>query len=811
MRKSIRSSRNTLSWGTSGTLALAAALTPGTMLGAQPAWADVASTGGNVPIVSGNDVNGPLVTIVKPHYSDQLRGKEQVLVAIKARNFAPKTIEMFVDDKSATGGPMDINTLTLPSPAFNWDTTAFQDGPHRLTVRVTDTQGFRGQSDVVVYVNNNKEVATTPPVLKWLNLSPGEVLHGDVKIQLQAVNKFGVKYIYVSLNPANAPAQKPPLRWWLINRPPYEVALNTRRISDGNYVLNATGFDAFEQEGYASLLPITIANLLPTPFSPTPPRDVNPGVPAAPSAPTLPTVPVAKMPQGATPPPTAQAIEPLPPDQTETTSVNPELLNNQGSSSVQDPPQASDITPGPEPDAVPEATQTQTPNVGTAVPTTPQVSQLAKTDIRPPVAPPATTALPLDVQGAITPPSRLAAPPQRAERIARFEAMMPSAGNKRSPAASSTLSGSSPAPTAGQKQEWSGSIVYKPLPRLDAPAGRTARAEGGRATAPSGAARPTNEVVVAAAPAMSKEVALTRMALEAAAVLAVRSGAPSVTRPARAEGNGRLIAPSGAARNAMPKTPTQPTLLERMVAAPPVKSPATYAPGGVVSIPPMSIMEATRIIATPPKPNQTATETQPRRAALPKFPSPLLRSSEPASITVAPIANWSMQATNLPTIHTSERDETVKAIAARYRVPAPVLAAANNLQPWSHVRTGTALQLPKALLVKYGGKPVTGDVASFMMGSTGVTPFRFLFQAQGGTLTWDQKNWRVTARNGDREVTLAIGSKSAIVNREEVMMDLAAFLCSGRTMVPLRFFEKALHAQVEWEPTTGRLYVAAAN
>jgi len=30
-------------------------------------------------------------------------------------------------------------------------------------------------------------------------------------------------------------------------------------------------------------------------------------------------------------------------------------------------------------------------------------------------------------------------------------------------------------------------------------------------------------------------------------------------------------------------------------------------------------------------------------------------------------------------------------------------------------------------------------------------------------------------------------------------------------MVPLRFFETALQARVEWEPTTGRLFVAMAN
>jgi hypothetical protein len=29
--------------------------------------------------------------------------------------------------------------------------------------------------------------------------------------------------------------------------------------------------------------------------------------------------------------------------------------------------------------------------------------------------------------------------------------------------------------------------------------------------------------------------------------------------------------------------------------------------------------------------------------------------------------------------------------------------------------------------------------------------------------------------------------------------------------VPVRFFETALHAQVEWDPSTGRLFVAMAE
>ena len=78
-------------------------------------------------------------------------------------------------------------------------------------------------------------------------------------------------------------------------------------------------------------------------------------------------------------------------------------------------------------------------------------------------------------------------------------------------------------------------------------------------------------------------------------------------------------------------------------------------------------------------------------------------------------------------------------------------------------------------------------------------------------MTWDETSQRVTASNGSHHVSITIGSREANVGDQKVMMDLAAFLLSGRTMVPVRFFEKAFDTKVEWEPATSRIYVAMSN
>jgi hypothetical protein len=165
----------------------------------------------------------------------------------------------------------------------------------------------------------------------------------------------------------------------------------------------------------------------------------------------------------------------------------------------------------------------------------------------------------------------------------------------------------------------------------------------------------------------------------------------------------------------------------------------------------------------------------------------------------------------LPTSYQTTSDESLAATAARLGVSPEMLASVNKLPVSALLARGTTVLVPRTLTVSYLGKEVKSDVPALMVGSTSTTAFRFLFEAQGGTVQWDSAHHRVVAQNGDQQVVLQIGSRAATVNDQKVMMDLAAYLLSGRTMVPVRLFEKALHAQVEWEPTTGRMLVSIHN
>ena len=210
--------------------------------------------------VSESNQNGPQVAIIRPGYNDVLKGKYRILIAVTAKKYNPQSVEMFVDGVSATGGPVPLSSLA--SSSFDWDTRGFSDGKHKLTVRVTDAQGFRGWSEVTVFVNNGRVVDTVPPDLRWIGIEPFQQLSGQVQLEVDAADNFGVKLLQIQINPIETPNRTPALYSWLLNQPPYRVNLDTlgRKMPDGLYSLKALAFDSNDQQGDAPPLTVGIVN-----------------------------------------------------------------------------------------------------------------------------------------------------------------------------------------------------------------------------------------------------------------------------------------------------------------------------------------------------------------------------------------------------------------------------------------------------------------------------------------------------------------------------------------------------------------------
>lgn len=792
-------------------------------------------------LLAASEATGPLVSFQQPTHADQLSGKAQIGINIAGRRYPAKWVELLVDDYSATkGGPVQLDSSMLPLAHFEWDTRVYADGPHKLSVIITDSQGFKGRSDVQVYINNKGGQDIIPPTVRWVNVRNGDVLRGDFPVQVDATDNFGVKWVIVSLNPAISPTMKPALRGALLNIPPYIFRLNTAGLPASRYVLNAEAFDALDNRGTAPPIEVLIGPAflssgggggyaIPTPSTPDKTTIDIPPTPSGPSGGN----------DTANTGATGRNINPIAPDTTtqnegsgSETPSTPSLNRGAGEAGT------ADTLPGVTGELPSERT-TRQPSTGPVIATLPNSEQrlaTATAKMTRPASPlsgaDSTPVLPAETRSTLREP-----------RVARLNASRPEATRRDLPRAGEV---------AAAKRN------TETLPPVTAPVGS------------SSASNRTNHVAQSAMPQAEKRIATASVKVQNETPV-VETGTPQLSRgnmssvdsnvalneshAVKAQINAQKLAsmPTGVAR-ALPKSASAPQLTRHANVAnsgisrafPETKAHRSLGPTVAILpaaikaypdlptpnlLPNMTVGSSSGPLMTVPRVMPPHFNTRASRNAeplppaspqkLPTIPVPTfamnaampktgaLRPLE--SITVAPAPQWGTQAAVLPATHTVLRNESLSSIARRYKMPVAVLAAANNLKPTAGLQMGAKLHLPHALQVTYGGQPIKTDAASFMMGSVGVTPFRFLFEKQGGKLDWNAKTRQVTAKGPQGNIQLTIGSRTAVVNEKDSLMDLAAFLMSGRTMVPVRFFEQALHAQVEWDPATGRLYVATGN
>jgi hypothetical protein len=95
-------------------------------------------------------------------------------------------------------------------------------------------------------------------------------------------------------------------------------------------------------------------------------------------------------------------------------------------------------------------------------------------------------------------------------------------------------------------------------------------------------------------------------------------------------------------------------------------------------------------------------------------------------------------------------------------------------------------------LQQYDQSPVNVD------GRT-MVPLRAIFESLGAKVEWDSSTQTVTATKDDIKVVLTINSNEAWVNGNKVMLDVPAKLINEKTMVPIRFVSEALGADVKWD------------
>lgn len=79
-----------------------------------------------------------------------------------------------------------------------------------------------------------------------------------------------------------------------------------------------------------------------------------------------------------------------------------------------------------------------------------------------------------------------------------------------------------------------------------------------------------------------------------------------------------------------------------------------------------------------------------------------------------------------------------------------------------------------------------------------LVPMRGIFEKLGANVNWDRSTRMVTANRGSSNVELRIGDRNAMVNGQNVTLDVPPMMLDGTTLVPIRFVSESLGAKVGW-------------
>ncbi|MET3938418.1 hypothetical protein ABIC22_001230 [Paenibacillus sp. PvP094] len=92
-----------------------------------------------------------------------------------------------------------------------------------------------------------------------------------------------------------------------------------------------------------------------------------------------------------------------------------------------------------------------------------------------------------------------------------------------------------------------------------------------------------------------------------------------------------------------------------------------------------------------------------------------------------------------------------------------------------------------------------------------LVPLRSIFEGLDATVGYTNKTKTITATRGDQEVSLKLGSKTAYINGEAVLLDVPASTIKGNTMVPIRFVSEAFGEKVFWNSRNQRVDIKTTS
>ncbi|MCV9950634.1 stalk domain-containing protein [Paenibacillus sp. BT-177] len=108
-------------------------------------------------------------------------------------------------------------------------------------------------------------------------------------------------------------------------------------------------------------------------------------------------------------------------------------------------------------------------------------------------------------------------------------------------------------------------------------------------------------------------------------------------------------------------------------------------------------------------------------------------------------------------------------------------------------------------------RPLELTAQPLLLNGTTLVPMRQLFEAQGAVLSWNGSSKTVTATKNDTTLTYRIGEVTSTLNGKTLSLNVPGQIVEGNTMIPLRFVSEALGSTVKWDDLTRTIRIASAD
>jgi hypothetical protein len=117
--------------------------------------------------------------------------------------------------------------------------------------------------------------------------------------------------------------------------------------------------------------------------------------------------------------------------------------------------------------------------------------------------------------------------------------------------------------------------------------------------------------------------------------------------------------------------------------------------------------------------------------------------------------------------------------------------------------------LAQPVTVIVNGQAMQFDQPPIVQGGRVFVPLRGIFETLGASVVYS--NGQINATSRGRSISLTIGSTHGIVDGRPVSLDVAPFVVGSRTLVPLRFVAESLGASVNWNDATSTVRITGGG